>query len=533
MPENTSSFDTIVVGAGVAGLTTSAYLTKGGHQVLLIEKEGQCGGLVNSFSHNGFVFDGGIRALENAGILFPMLRQLGIKMDFVPNDVTVGMGSDVIKIKSEQSLDDYQALLINYFPNQEKEIREITTAMKKISLYMDIQYGIDNPLFLDPVKDGKYFLTDVFPWIFRYAFTSNKIKALNIPVRDYLKQTTTDDALLDIITQHFFTDTPAFFALSYLKLYLDYHYPKRGTGQFTQQLVEYIEKNGGIIHTSTKIVKADPMEKNVVDNKGNQYRYKCLVWAADQHAFYQMIKNNQNINKKTKQIIKRKLNGFQDAKGNDSVLTTYIETELPPEYFASIASSHFFYTPTTAGESIAGTKPMGKSRVQQQQWAEKFLENTTFEIAIPALRNPALAPQGKTGLIVSVLFDYALTKDIESNGWYEQFKILTEKMMVDILDKYIFPDLKNKTSDTFSSTPLSIEQRAGTFQGAITGWSFTNTVQLAENRLTRISNAVKTPFPDIFQAGMWTYSPSGFPVSLITGKIASTQIIKRLKTLET
>jgi hypothetical protein len=37
---------------------------------------------------------------------------------------------------------------------------------------------------------------------------------------------------------------------------------------------------------------------------------------------------------------------------------------------------------------------------------KRFLERTTFEISCPVLRDDRLAPVGKTGLIVSMLFDF-------------------------------------------------------------------------------------------------------------------------------
>jgi phytoene dehydrogenase-like protein len=77
----------IIVGGGMAGLTAAAYLSRTGHPVLLFEKEAKTGGLVNSFTHQGFVFDGGIRAIENSGIVFPMLRQLGIDIPMARNGV--------------------------------------------------------------------------------------------------------------------------------------------------------------------------------------------------------------------------------------------------------------------------------------------------------------------------------------------------------------------------------------------------------------------------------------------------------------
>ena len=84
-------YDVIVVGSGASGLTAAAFLAKQGHSTLLLEKEPQCGGLVNSFTKDGFTFDGGIRALDNAGALFPMLKQLGIEFDFVKNHISVGI----------------------------------------------------------------------------------------------------------------------------------------------------------------------------------------------------------------------------------------------------------------------------------------------------------------------------------------------------------------------------------------------------------------------------------------------------------
>ena len=66
-----NKYNTIVVGGGIAGLTSAVYLARAGQKVLLIEKNKECGGLVNSFTHNGFHFEAGVRALEDAGIISP------------------------------------------------------------------------------------------------------------------------------------------------------------------------------------------------------------------------------------------------------------------------------------------------------------------------------------------------------------------------------------------------------------------------------------------------------------------------------
>ena len=48
-------YDIVVVGAGIAGLTSSAFLSKSGFSVLICEKEDKVGGLINSFNRGGFV----------------------------------------------------------------------------------------------------------------------------------------------------------------------------------------------------------------------------------------------------------------------------------------------------------------------------------------------------------------------------------------------------------------------------------------------------------------------------------------------
>ena len=44
-------YDAIIVGGGIAGLTSAAFLAKSGYKVMLCEKENHIGGLVSSFKY--------------------------------------------------------------------------------------------------------------------------------------------------------------------------------------------------------------------------------------------------------------------------------------------------------------------------------------------------------------------------------------------------------------------------------------------------------------------------------------------------
>ncbi len=73
-----------------------------------------------------------------------------------------------------------------------------------------------------------------------------------------------------------------------------------------------------------------------------------------------------------------------------------------------------------------------------------------------------------------------------------------------------------------------MQRLTGNTGGAITGWAFTNAEIPAEHRMMQIARSVRTPVPGIWQAGQWTYSPSGLPISILTGKLAADSAGKSL-----
>ena len=59
MKEN-DTYDVIVIGSGMGGMTTATALSRFGHKVLLLEQARNLGGLTHSFSREGFTWDVGL-----------------------------------------------------------------------------------------------------------------------------------------------------------------------------------------------------------------------------------------------------------------------------------------------------------------------------------------------------------------------------------------------------------------------------------------------------------------------------------------
>jgi len=529
MAEN--KYHSIVVGGGIAGLTCAVYLAKEGRQVLLIEKNRECGGLVNTFSHNEIRFDAGIRALENAGIIFPMLDELGIKLDVVKSHVSVGVEGEILNIKDIDSLSEYSNLLKRLYPGSEAETDNIIRIIRKVMKHMDVLYGIENPNFKDLSHDRTYLFKELLPWLPKFLLTIGKINRMDVPVEPFLAKILKNQSLIDIISQHFFRNTPAFFALSYFSLYLDYFYPKGGVGKLAEALEKKLLEWGGNVVRETLVEKVFASEKRITDQNGADYMYKNLVWAADLKTFYS-ITLTEKLSPKIVRKFEKEKKRLLDRRGGDSVFTLYIEADEPPESFGIVAHGHFFYSPSRKGlgeirwgeiDSIL-REPGSPDRSAILEWLDKFLSLNTFEISIPALKDPGMAPEGKTGLIISILADYDLFKKIADAGWYDEFITVTEEKIIKIIAGSVYPFLKDKITYQFSFSPLSYAKRVGSSEGAITGWSFREPVPVI-NKVLSANRAVVTPVPSIFQAGQWTYSPAGVPMSILTGKLAARRIL--------
>ena len=525
-------YQTIVVGGGIAGLTCAAYLAKGGQRVLLIEKNKECGGLVNSFSRDGFRFEAGVRALENAGIIFPMLQELGIELEVVKSKVSVGVEKEIMHVEDIHSLTQYGDLLKRLYPESGDEIDQLIKLIRKIMKHMDVLYGIENPNFKDLKNDRAYLFKELLPWLPKFIGTIGKINRMNMPVEPYLEQFISNPSLRDIIAQHFFKNTPTFFALSYFSLYLDYFYPKGGVGKLASVVEEKFLDLGGEIQRETVIEQVKAGEHRLVDHAQQSYTYDKLVWAADLKTLYR-ITDSRGLSEKVRSKIKRTGERFMEKRGGDSVYTLYLEVDEPVESFKQISNGHFFYTPSRQG--LGETHWSGLNEILTYSgkgaeakilsWLDNYLDLNTYEISIPALRDPDMAPEGKTGLIISILTEYDLFKMIADAGWYKEFIDEMEGRIIKVLADSIYPMLRDKIIKRFSFTPLSYANRVASSEGAITGWSFQDPVPVI-HKIQAAMRAVQTPIPSTFQAGQWTYSPAGVPMSILTGKLAAVQVLK-------
>ncbi len=531
-------YDVIIVGAGMAGLTSAAYLSKEGYSVLLLEKDKSCGGLLGGFNFKGHIVDKGARGIIDSGIIFPMMRQLEIELEFLDNPVKMIVGNQSIDLKDASSIDEYAQMLTNVYPKNKADVEKILVDIKKIMGYMDVLYGIENPLFLPKPYDMKYLGKTLLPWMFKFIVNIRKAMRLLEPINDHLRKITNNEALVQIISQHFFEQTPTFFALSYFSLYLEYNYPRGSTQALVDKMVEVINENSGEILNEQEVMTINPTKKSLTTQQGLEASYKQLVWAADSKLLYKVLDFDAIESKVLLEAVQAKETLFKDKKGADSILTLYIFVNKPVDHFASIIGPHCFYTKESEGLSVVSIDEIREGftftsdKNKLFEWVERFIIYNTLEISIPALRDESLSPKGETSLIVSTLFDYSLVKHIADLGYYDSFKDFVKHIIINHLSNGLVPNLGGSIIDTLMATPITIEARTNNTDGSATGWSFANKPFPTEYQFLKVSKSVLTPIDSIKQAGQWTFNPAGVPVAALTGKLAADAVSKDLKKLK-
>jgi len=527
--------DVVIVGSGMAGLTAAAYLSKANYSVVVLEKDASSGGLIGSFIVNGHVLDKGARGIIDSGIIFPMLKQLNLEVKFLNNPIKIVLGKKAVDLVNKESLLEYQKMLIKLFPEEVSSIQKIMDDIFKVMGYMDVLYGIENPLFLPKPYSMQYLRNTLLPWMISFVPNMSKAMKMLDPVDDHLRKYTHNESLISMITQHFFEKTPAFFGLSYFSLYMQYHYPKGSTQSLVTAMKQCIIEHGGQIINEQEVIQLNPALNLITTKQGLSLNYKECLWAGDTQSLYNVLKDDNSLPSRIKKAILTRKTLIKNKKGADSILSLYLLVKAEPSRFLSFFGPHSFYTQDLQGLNTLSIneimKPDGSFIDDMDkifEWVTRYLWLTTFEVSIPALRDLECSPEGESSLIISTLFDYHLCKHIADCGHYDSFKKLITRVLIEYFSVEI-KELPGIILKEIVATPLTIVGRTNNHEGSVTGWSFANKPFPAIFEFLKVSQSVKTPIPHVSQAGQWTFNPAGVPVAVLTGKLAADAVEKKLK----
>jgi len=512
------SYDVIVIGAGLSGLVASAHLCKAGAKVLVCEQGPKVGGLFNSFTLNGYHFDGGIKAVENSGMILPTLGQFGLleRIQFEDSPIAMITGGKVQPIRSFTDVEAYFMSLVEFFPGESEGLARVKQDARTI---FDMLSGLLS--FPTPASGQKLEKEVLGNW-----FKANKQALSRTPrilglfkkqLHPYLLEHIKNEDLVNLMSGLFPDGTTAFFGLVYYAVFLDYHYPIGGIHVIPNALADYIGEQGGEIRVNAPVKQVIIKQGQAVGvelENGEQLFAGKIVSAAD-------LKRTLTVLSDPDRLPKRFLAKMQRADTSHSVFNVFVGLDMPPEKLNFAGCHHVFYNPELAGITE-------DDRIHR---ADYFM-HVPQEIAVPCMTQPALAPAGKTGLNLSAMANWEFM-----GGWdmepeeYARIKDLYARQMITSLERYI-PNLWEHVEFYQAATPRSVFTHSRNSQGAIMGWSYNQKRTFNRVSLLKIRSTALTPIPNLLTAGHWSFTPGGSPIAVLTGRLAADAVIKNLTAKE-
>ncbi|MDO4160878.1 MAG: FAD-dependent oxidoreductase [Prevotellaceae bacterium] len=173
-------YDIVVIGSGLGGLECAYILARAGRSVLLLERERQAGGCIQSYKRHGLSYDTGfhyVGGLDEGQSLYSAFRYLGLlnlpwkKMDAAFDRITIEDRSYSLV----QGYDSFVNELAKSFPNERSALNKYADMLKLVSAH---QYDSLNP---NIVK------TEAYPELF------------DVNAWDYLHELFDDELLINVL----------------------------------------------------------------------------------------------------------------------------------------------------------------------------------------------------------------------------------------------------------------------------------------------------------------------------------------------
>ncbi|OZG74509.1 FAD-dependent oxidoreductase [Hahella sp. CCB-MM4] len=243
------TYDAIVIGSGIGGLTTAACMAKQGKKVLVLEQHYTAGGFTHSYARNGYEWDVGVHYIGDMGSPNTLGRKLfdyitDGQLKWAPMDDNYDrfyIGDEQFDLR--QGKDGFINSMVSYFPEEETAIRRYVEMLSKVASAMQF-----------------FTLNKILPWPVR--------KLLNLATKpvvpDYINKTTYEvlsgitrnEKLIAVLTGQWgdcgLTPKESSFLIHALiaKHYIHGgYYPIGGASRMAETIIPVIQSAGGDVLT--------------------------------------------------------------------------------------------------------------------------------------------------------------------------------------------------------------------------------------------------------------------------------------------
>lgn len=512
-------WDVVIIGSGIGGLTAGAYLAKHGAKVLICEQGRQPGGYFTSFNRKGYTFDGGIQGCEDTGILLPMLRELDLldRIELRYSKLAYGFPDFFCPMECIDDLRHFYGHLKKVFPHESRALDRIRMEAIAFCRVMEAMTKAPNPMYLSPREA----ILQAPGWFFRHASGLKGIKKfsdlLDTPIDEYLATFVTDRKLIRFLSVGN-RGNPAAFGMSFAYAMMDYYYPaKGGIRAIPDLLAQSILEKGGEIRYGTlveRIIVENGKASGVELQGGETLRAPFTINNGDlRRTFTEMVPPSE--------VPGEYLRRLQQADPGESVFSVYLGVDMPTEEIPTQGCGHILHMPTYDTLDVA-----------EIHSNPDFYGRALMMLMVPTLHDRALAPKGKSIVILQCAASMRSLEQWGTNNGRrtKKYKAHKKEIASQLIRnaEQIIPGLSKRIEVQIESTPFTLHRHTLNSAGASVGWT-AHPRETFRGGLKGLFGASNTPIRNLYQVGHWTMSPGGAPAGLMTGKIVSTVLRRRLR----
>ncbi|WP_044209021.1 FAD-dependent oxidoreductase [Flammeovirga sp. OC4] len=507
MSKNT--FDTIIIGGGLGGLTAGATLAKLGKKVLLLEQHYVVGGCATTFKRKDFVMEVGLHEMDG-------LFEKDLKMDIfkfleVDQHVDLVQVPELYRLKSKNldfvfphGHDESINALIEKFPSEEKGIRS----------FMALMNGVLEELPSFPNQKWKQNLSLPFMPLTH----PHLVKASRKTVGEWLDHYFEDEDLKLLLQANllYYHDDPYTMSMIYFSAaqssYIQGggHFVKGGSQKLSDYFASVIDQSSGQVLVGKKVNKiiiengkAVGVEFTDKYNTGKTHTvFASKIIANTAVPLVQKLlppKEGNKLNSKIKNL-----------KAACSLLSIYIGFKRE---IKDLGTDH--YSTFISDDNMTSIKEVYNNC--KGPW-----EKRNFVFVDYSQIDSQLAPKGKSfGAICAA--DYLTDWESLSTKEYALKKEEVATIFFNRLEEH-FPGIKEEIEYYEVGTSKTIQRYTMNPEG--TPYGFAQTADQAGKNRTPLASPIK----NLHFAGAWTFPGGGFTGAIISGFLSAQEVNKSIKT---
>ena len=505
-------YDSIIIGSGLGGLTTAAFLAKNGQRVLGLERHYTAGGFTHVYKRAGFEWDVGLHYI---GKVHDPKSPLRLIFDEITDGKLdwkkMGPVYDNIIIGDEEfsfveGLSNFKSKMIEYFPKEKSAINEYISLVKKVNS-----------------SSRSYFMKKALPKWLRFLLSPfmgrTFLKYAKKTTKEVLNELTNNEKLIGVLTGQWgdYGLPPGRSPFSIHAMISNHYfdggnYPIGGGSKIAETIVSVIEKNGGEVITNAPVkeilVEKERVQGVLLENGVKIFSDRVISNAGIKNTYHLLPPHCVK-----KEGLKSVLTELKSSMGHYCL---YIGLEGNTEELQLKTTNQWIYKSEFHDENI-----------------DSFLEKPVGEfplvyISFPSAKDPSWDKRypGKSTIEMITLSDYDWFSKWEGTDWhkrgddYNSLKEEVSQRLLNVLFKK-FPNLKKKVTFYELSTPLSTKHFSNYQKGELYGLDHT---------FSRFQSDISTrgPVKNLFLTGQDVVT-CGIGGVLMAGALTSISVLGYLK----